>query len=485
MSSNNIIKDYITKVDKIFTCILGAGFFSTFLMAYLSVFHTYIPAIAIVIGVAISGFFIIKGNNESASMYAILITAYIVFSVLAMDSPKYITSFAMLVMVFSAVFFNRYFILLNGISMGGILIYSQFTRHIGSMLDILVQIICLLFSTVVLTLLTKWGMDLIKTASEKADDAKKYLEELGNTMDTIKVSTESLNNDIMNCDSSLGMIHEFSGVMAITVQEITKGIVDQGDSVNSISIMMKEADQKILEIAELSQKLEDVSQDAEKVVSNGTDRIHDMDTQMNIIKQAVLKSYSMVKDLDINVEEINIFLNNIRKIAAQTNLLALNASIEAARAGESGKGFAVVAQEVGILAEESSDTVKEIDELIHKIKEKSKNVLEETSRVQVAVHEGDECAKQVNQGFYSVQDSFKGIDKYIVDETDRIRLIAELFSQINTKTEHIASVAEEHSASTQELMATTEEHNANIDSIYGLLHCINNASEELRKLTQN
>lgn len=67
------------------------------------------------------------------------------------------------------------------------------------------------------------------------------------------------------------------------------------------------------------------------------------------------------------VTKINDLAKNIMAIAKQTSLLSLNASIEAARAGEQGRGFAVVAEEIGKLAEQSSDTVSHITTIVNEV----------------------------------------------------------------------------------------------------------------------
>lgn len=93
---------------------------------------------------------------------------------------------------------------------------------------------------------------------------------------------------------------------------------------------------------------------------------------MRSLSSTMDRAQKNILQLDEDSRKAHGMLGVIRDIAEQTNLLALNAAIEAARAGETGRGFAVVADEVRNLAAKSESSAVEIERVLNRLQEASK-----------------------------------------------------------------------------------------------------------------
>lgn len=154
--------------------------------------------------------------------------------------------------------------------------------------------------------------------------------------------------------------------------------------------------------------------------------------KMSRIIELTNESSEKVRNLADKGAKITSVVETIRDIAEKTNLLALNAAIEAARAGESGRGFAVVADEVRRLAEGSTKSSQEIDEIIKQIQEE----------IQTTVSSIDNSAQEIEQGRKVVDLSLKAL------------------SDIGRRVEEVASLAEENAKATDQASASVDQQTA-------------------------
>jgi methyl-accepting chemotaxis protein len=334
----------------------------------------------------------------------------------------------------------------------------------------------------VLYFVVKRSVDLIRLSIEKQVEANELLDSLDHVVNVIQESTTALSDDINNCNQDIKTLKNSSNTIAISVGDVTEGVVNQADILTYINEMMNQADENMLKINELTKNLAQTSNNSSLMVNIGSDKINHMGNQMEIINSAVTESLTTVDELNKSMDAVNIFLSAISQISDQTNLLALNANIEAARAGEAGAGFAVVANEIKKLADQCLNTVKQIDSIIHDIQNKTQLVYEKVHNGSVAVMEGEVLTKQVLESFDNIKESFDVIDGYIVNEVSMTNMVSTIVTQMREQTENISNIAKKHSATTQEMLATTWEQNANIEVLYNTIRNIHDSSIKLEEL---
>ena len=127
-------------------------------------------------------------------------------------------------------------------------------------------------------------------------------------------------------------------------------------------------------VQESAQGIDALADDGTKLSKEVISRATDLAASTETASKKTMNMYESVKTKSeeaINashaVDKINELADAIMAISSQTGLLALNASIEAARAGEAGRGFAVVATEIGNLATQTSEAVKNIGSIVAEV----------------------------------------------------------------------------------------------------------------------
>ncbi|MFE6073890.1 methyl-accepting chemotaxis protein [Paenibacillus sp. NPDC057886] len=335
---------------------------------------------------------------------------------------------------------------------------------------------------VALYFVCKRGRDLIQVALNKEAEARELVTALDTMVGVIRENTSMLNTDIASCNKDIHMLKNMSNTITTNIQEVTEGIRDQSGSIAHISEEVNQADRKMSEINQLSHRLADISDQNGQVVRQSSDRIMQMGNQMAIINTTVTDSMTTVEELNNSMDDVNTFLTAIKQISDQTNLLALNANIEASRAGEAGAGFAVVANEVKNLAQECSNTVKQIDEIIYTIKRKTQLVVEKAANGSAAVQEGKTISSQVLESFDHIKSTFEHIDQYIAKEMDMTDQMSLIFNRVRQQVDYISAISQKHAAATEDVLATTQEQKSNMDVIYEFMGKINHSSIRLQDL---
>ncbi|PJI10515.1 MULTISPECIES: methyl-accepting chemotaxis protein [Clostridium] len=208
------------------------------------------------------------------------------------------------------------------------------------------------------------------------------VEKLNESMHSIKDESESI---LKSSELTNEMFSEVSGQIqqiSAATEEISAGMEESSAAVEEVTSMATTVQEEVNVSTQNARQGLNVALDIqERAVAVNNDSIRARGNAENIYQDVKAKLEQALEQAKV-VSEISEMAKSIDEIANQTNLLALNAAIEAARAGDQGKGFAVVAEEVRKLAEQSSNTVSEIEgkistvlSAVGKLSDSSQNIL--------------------------------------------------------------------------------------------------------------
>jgi len=219
-----------------------------------------------------------------------------------------------------------------------------------------------------------------------------------------------------------------------------------------------------------SNKVRDVVEEGLKEIDNLLRVTEESNEVAKEISEGILKTHE-------SSSKIGQASNVIASIAEQTNLLALNAAIEAARAGEMGRGFSIVAGEIKKLAEQSSKSTKEIDEIVKELQSNAQHAVKTMERVSEITKEQTDSVMKNKDKYILIEEAMESTLEVLEELNASGQEIENMKNVIIDTLQNLSAIAEENSAATEEISASIEEQTAFIEEIA-------NASDRLSDLAQ-
>ncbi|MFN5855109.1 MAG: methyl-accepting chemotaxis protein [Pseudanabaenaceae cyanobacterium] len=228
-----------------------------------------------------------------------------------------------------------------------------------------------------------------------------------------------------------------------------------GVTLNSVQMMTE----SIQRVAESAREAEQVAKLASETALKGGESVERTMEGILDIRETVAETTRKVKRLGESSQEIAKIVGLIAQIASRTNLLALNASIEAARAGEAGKGFAIVADEVRQLADKAAKASKDIEQIVLQIQGETSNVQQAMEQGTQQVIDGTKRAEQARQSLSDIIQVSQRIDTLVrsitedtVKQTETSRTVAQVMQSVELTAQETSQESQRVSGSLQYLV---------------------------------
>lgn len=294
-------------------------------------------------------------------------------------------------------------------------------------------------------------------------ELKNQSDNLFEQSDSLSKSASDTMNNMKDTDRAVDEMANGATMLAQETQSASDNIIEIGNMIDKVNDNTEE-------LAKDADNMKELGENAENILRQLIAGQKEMVTHIGVVND---KTHEANKAAGKISEVVNL----ITEIASQTNLLSLNASIEVARAGEAGRGFAVVAENIKQLAEQTTSSAADIQDIIHDLEQKSGETVEKTEAVNNIVNKQSEDMKQTADILNQVITGITGL-------IDKIDSIAVSVANMDKSKENVVDVIGNLSSVSQENAASTEETSASTTMAMETAKKIADEAVNLRDIAQ-
>ena len=272
-------------------------------------------------------------------------------------------------------------------------------------------------------------------------NGKLYIGDYETIKNALKDISDNLSSTLMEVRNSSEQVSQGAINMSQGANDLAEGSTDQAAAVEELTASVNSVTDQTKQMAEVAEKSKVMAVEVRDNAELSARKMH-----------LVTDAMTRITEASAEIEQVT---NSIEAIAKQTSLLALNASIEAARAGETGKGFAVVADQIGKLADQSSEAAKNTHQLIA-------DTMDE-------INNGNSVVAETTEALDAMQHSVEDITEMIIQTGNLAQQQAQSMEEIDKGIEMISNVVQNNSATAQESSAVSQELSEQSESLNNLI----------------
>ncbi len=275
--------------------------------------------------------------------------------------------------------------------------------------------------------------------------------EIGTVADFFNALIESLRQIVLQVKLASIQVNTAVAADEQAVGELAQQAMEQSDKVTNTLSSIEQMMYSIEAVSKNARQAADVSHIASNAaLTSGQAMDSTVETIVNL-RETVVNTANKVKLLGESSKEIAKVVGLVQEIAVQTNLLSVNAGIEASRAGEEGEGFRVVAEQVGRLATQSANAIKDIQQVIDTIQQETQEVVKAMEDGKKQVLDGTQMVFKAKQSLEEIVAVSHEIDQLVQSISNATVSQAETSRDVTDLIQEIAATSRQTSHSSGEV----------------------------------